>query len=31
MLIPDVDAGEIACVEVLDRNDVRRKLDDVLP
>jgi hypothetical protein len=31
MLILDVVAGEIACVEVLDRKDVRRKLDEVLP
>jgi hypothetical protein len=31
MLILDVVGGEIACVEVLDRKDVRRKLDDVLP
>jgi hypothetical protein len=31
MLILDVVAGRIACVEVLDRNDVRRKLDAVLP
>ena len=31
MLILDVVAGEIACVEILDRNDVRRKLDEVLP
>ncbi|MGA8222436.1 MAG: hypothetical protein WB780_12340 [Candidatus Acidiferrales bacterium] len=31
MLILDVVAGEIACVEVLDRNDVREKLDAVLP
>jgi hypothetical protein len=31
MLILDVVAGEIACVEVLDRKDVRRKLDAVLP
>lgn len=31
MLILDVVGGEIACVEVLDRNDVRRKLDEVLP
>ena len=31
MLILDVVAGEIACVEVLDRNDVREKLDSVLP
>ncbi|MFZ3329616.1 MAG: hypothetical protein WA197_03215 [Candidatus Acidiferrales bacterium] len=30
MLILDVVAGEIACVEVLDRKDVRRKLDEVL-
>jgi hypothetical protein len=31
MVILDVVAGEIACVEVLDRNDVREKLDAVLP
>jgi hypothetical protein len=31
MLILDVVAGEIACVEVLDREDVRQKLDEVLP
>jgi hypothetical protein len=31
MLILDVAAGEIACVEVLDREDVRRKLDEVFP
>jgi hypothetical protein len=31
MLILDVVAGEIACVEILDRKDVRRKLDEVLP
>ncbi len=31
MLILDVVAGKIACVEVLDRNDVREKLDAVLP
>jgi hypothetical protein len=31
MLILDVVAGEIACVEVLDRKDVRRKLDEILP
>lgn len=31
MLILDVVAGEIACVEVLDRGDVRQKLDEVLP
>jgi hypothetical protein len=31
MLILDVVTGEIACVEVLDRKDVRRKLDEVLP
>jgi hypothetical protein len=30
-LILDVVAGEIMCVEVLDRNDVREKLDVVLP
>jgi hypothetical protein len=30
MLILDVVAGGIACVEVLDRKDVRRKLDEVL-
>jgi hypothetical protein len=31
MLILDIVAGEIACVEVLDRDDVRRKLDEVQP
>jgi len=31
MLILDVVAGEIACEEVLDRKDVRQKLDAVLP
>ena len=31
MLILDVVAGEIACVEVLDREDVHRQLDEVLP
>ena len=31
MLILDVVAGEIMCVEVLDREDVRQKLDEVLP
>lgn len=31
MLILDVGAGEIACVEVLDRSDVREKLDEALP
>jgi len=31
MLILDVVAGEIDCVEVLDRDDVREKLDEVLP
>jgi hypothetical protein len=31
MLILDVVAGEIACVEVLDRDDVRRKLLSVFP
>ena len=31
MLILDVVAGEISCVEVLDRSDVREKLDEVLP
>ena len=29
--ILDVVAGEIACVEVLDRADVRQKLDEVFP
>ena len=29
MIILDVVAGEIACVEVLDRKDVRKKLDEV--
>ncbi len=31
MLVLDVVTGEIACVEVLDRKDVRQKLDEVLP
>ena len=31
MLILDVVAGEIACVEVLDREDVRQKLQAALP
>ena len=31
MLILDVVSGEIACVEVLDRNDVRHKIQAVLP
>jgi hypothetical protein len=31
MLILDVVAERIACVEVLDRDDVREKLDAVLP
>ena len=31
MLILDVVAGRIACVEVLDRKDVRQKLDEVFP
>jgi hypothetical protein len=31
MLILDVVDGEIACMEVLDREDVREKLDRVLP
>jgi hypothetical protein len=30
-VILDVVAGQIACVEVLDRADVREKLDAVLP
>lgn len=30
-LILDVVAGKIACVEILDRKDVREKLDAVLP
>jgi hypothetical protein len=30
MLILDVVAGEIACIEVLDRNDVREKLLSIL-
>lgn len=29
MLILDVIAGEIACVEVLDRSDVQKKLDTI--
>jgi len=31
MLILDVVSGEIACVEVLDRSDVREKVLSVLP
>jgi hypothetical protein len=31
MLILDVVGGEIACVEVLDRNDVKHKLNEILP
>lgn len=31
MLILDVVAGEIACVEVLYRNEIRRKLQAALP
>lgn len=31
MLILDVVARKIMCVEVLDREDVRRKLEEVLP
>src|SRR3974390_1113721 len=31
MLILDVVAGEIACVELLDRKDPRQKLDEVFP
>ena len=31
MLILDVVAGEIACVELLDRKDARQKLDEVFP
>jgi hypothetical protein len=31
MVIIDVVAGEIACVEVLDRKDLRQKLLEVLP
>jgi hypothetical protein len=31
MLILDVVAGEIACIEILDRNDVRQKLQAALP
>jgi hypothetical protein len=31
MLILDVVAGEIACVEVLDRADVPKTLEDVFP
>jgi hypothetical protein len=31
MLVLDVVTGEIACVEVLDRNEIRQKLDEVLP
>lgn len=31
LLILDVVAGEIMCVEVLDREDVREKLEEALP
>lgn len=31
MLILDIVAGKIACIEILDRNEVREKLDAVLP
>jgi|GEM_PF-885558 len=31
LLILDVVDGEIACVEILDREDVRQKLDEILP
>ncbi|MGB7282594.1 MAG: hypothetical protein WBE13_10060 [Candidatus Acidiferrum sp.] len=31
MLILDVVAGEIACVEILDRDDIRKKLIAALP
>ena len=31
MLILDVLSGKIACVEILDRKDVREELDAVLP
>jgi len=31
MLILDVVAGEIACVEVLDRKEIRQKLVELLP
>ena len=31
LLILDVVNGQIMCIEVLDRQDVRRKLDAVLP
>ncbi len=31
MLILDVVAGEIACVEVLDRKDVQQRLRELLP
>jgi hypothetical protein len=31
MLILDLVGGEIGCVEMLDQNDVRRKLDEILP
>ena len=31
MVILDVVSDQIACVEVLDREDVRRKLDEILP
>jgi len=31
MLILDVVAGEIACVEVLDRKDLHRRLGELLP
>jgi hypothetical protein len=30
-LILDVAAEEIACIELLDRKDFRKKLDEVLP
>lgn len=31
MLILDVVNGEIMCVEVLDREDIRHKLEEILP
>lgn len=31
MVILDVVSGQIACAEVLERNDVRQTLDDVFP
>jgi hypothetical protein len=31
MIVIDVVDGEIACIEVLDRDDIRKKLLEVLP